>query len=159
SNLGAALLREGKVDDAISELQKGLELEPNQEVACYDLGEAFLRKGDIPTAENMFEKALAINSEYAPAYNNLANLYAQTGRTREAVQHYEIALKLRPRNAQIMNNLAWLLATSLDASLRDGSRAVQLASQADNFANGLDPVYKATLAAAYAETGRFSEAI
>jgi len=57
------------------------------------------------------------------------------------------------------NNLAWLLATCPDASLRDGSRAVELARKAEQLAGSSHPEVLDTLAAAYAEAGQFSEAI
>ena len=56
------------------------------------------------------------------------------------------------------NNLAWLLATSSDASIRDGNRATELAKQAVQLSGGQDANYLRTRAAAYAETGRFAEA-
>jgi hypothetical protein len=51
------------------------------------------------------------------------------------------------------------LATCPDAHVRDGAKAVELAEQANQAAGGANPIIAATLAAAYAETGRFSEAI
>ncbi len=57
------------------------------------------------------------------------------------------------------NNLAWLLATSSDASVRDGNRAIEVAEQSVQLSGGKDPNYLRTLAAAYAEVGQFSEAI
>jgi tetratricopeptide (TPR) repeat protein len=57
------------------------------------------------------------------------------------------------------NNLAWLLATSSDASIRDGNRAIEVAEQSVQLSGGKDPNYLRTLAAAYAEVGQFSEAI
>jgi len=54
--------------------------------------------------------------------------------------------------------MAWLLATSPDGQLRDGPKAVQLAESACE-AEPNDPIFKATLAAAYAETGRFNDAV
>jgi hypothetical protein len=59
----------------------------------------------------------------------------------------------------LLNNLAWLLATCPDASVRNGARAVELAQQAERLSGGQDPSMLGTLAAAYAEAGRFPEAI
>jgi Flp pilus assembly protein TadD len=56
-------------------------------------------------------------------------------------------------------NLAWVLATCPDASLRDGNRAVKLAEQARTLAGTESPQLLDTLAAAYAEAGRFPEAV
>ena len=57
-----------------------------------------------------------------------------------------------------MKNLAWVLATSPDASLRDGAKAVELAENANRLRGPGDPIMGATRAAAYAEAGRFNEA-
>ena len=55
--------------------------------------------------------------------------------------------------------LAWLLATSQDASLRNGLKAVELAKQADQLVGGTNTLVLRTLAAAYAENGEFANAI
>jgi len=58
------------------------------------------------------------------------------------------------------SNLAWLLATSSDPSLRNGSEAVLLAERADSESSRSEnhPIVLRILAAAYAESGRFDEA-
>jgi hypothetical protein len=58
-----------------------------------------------------------------------------------------------------MTRLAWLLATSPDASLRDGTRAIELAWRAAQLTGGRDVKVLDTLAAAFAEAGRFPEAL
>jgi Flp pilus assembly protein TadD len=59
----------------------------------------------------------------------------------------------------LYNNVARLLATWPDASLRNGPRAVELAQRAVQLSGGREPLFIATLGAAYAEAGRFPEAI
>ena len=76
----------------------------------------------------------------------------------EAIIHYQKALQINPDNAEAQNNLAWVLATALQASLRNGRQAVELAQQANQLAGGENPIILRTLAAAYAEAGRFSDA-
>jgi tetratricopeptide (TPR) repeat protein len=78
---------------------------------------------------------------------------------REAITHFEKALALNRRTIQTVYTLAWILATHPDASIRDGARAVQLAQEACERTNYRDPILLDTLAAAYAETGRFQDAI
>jgi tetratricopeptide (TPR) repeat protein len=77
---------------------------------------------------------------------------------RGAIQDYETSIKLYPRTPFAFNNLAWRLATTLDANLRNGKRAISLSQQAvaihPNQGNYLD-----TLAAAYAEAGNFEKAV
>jgi tetratricopeptide (TPR) repeat protein len=100
-----------------------------------------------------------LRPDYANAHNNLANSLRQTGRVEEAVHEYEAALKSEPESILALNNLAWLLATSSNASVRDGAKAAQLANQADRLAGGNDPIILHTLAAAYAENRQFPEAV
>jgi hypothetical protein len=52
-----------------------------------------------------------------------------------------------------------VLATSSDASIRDGAKAIDLADVAVALSGGREPRFLRTLAAAYAESGRFSEAL
>jgi len=89
----------------------------------------------------------------------LAMVLRQAGQTREAVARLRQAIKLEPNASEALNNLAWLLATSPDDGLRNGVEAVQLAEQACRLTNYQDLVPLGTLSAAYAEAGRFEEAI
>ena len=73
--------------------------------------------------------------------------------------HYRKDLEIRPRHAEAHNNLAWLLATCPVASLRNGAKAVQHALRANKLSGGKQPDILDTLAAAYAEAGRFPEAL
>ena len=59
----------------------------------------------------------------------------------------------------MLNNLAWALATSPEAEFRDGTQAVQLAERACELTHYGQPLFIGTLAAAYAEAGRFPEAV
>ena len=52
-----------------------------------------------------------------------------------------------------------MFATAPDASLRNGTRAVELAERALKLAGGINPILHRTLAAAYAESGQFDDAI
>jgi hypothetical protein len=68
-------------------------------------------------------------------------------------------LEISPQSVSALNNLAWLLATSSNAPLRNGARAIQLARQADQLSGGTNALVLRTLAAAYAEAGQFGKAI
>ena len=79
-------------------------------------------------------------------------------RIHDAIAQYREALAIAPENVAAQRNLAWLLATSADPSLRNGLEAVLLAEQASRLSGGNRPIILRILAAAYAETGRFTEA-
>ncbi len=65
----------------------------------------------------------------------------------------------RPDDVALLNDTAWVLATNPNASIRNGTEAVGLAQRAVRLSDGKEPAVLGTLAAAYAEAGRFSEAV
>ena len=77
----------------------------------------------------------------------------------EAIAQFQKALAIKPDYVAAQNNMAWVLATCPQASLRNGIEAVGLAERANQLTGGKNPVILCTLAAAYAEAGRFPEAI
>ena len=157
-NLGDTLLQKGKVEEAIARFQKALQINPGYANACYNLGNALLQKGKVDEAIAYFQKALQINPDYAKAHNNLGNALLQKGKVDEAIAHFQRALQITPDSAEAQNNLAWVLATCPQALLRNGSEAVELAQRANQLTGDGNPVVLGTLAAAYAEAGRFPEA-
>ena len=106
-----------------------------------------------------YQKALQIKSDYAKAHNNLGNALLQKGNLDEAIAHFQTALQIKPDYAEALNNLAWLLATRSPASLRNRGKALELAQRANQLAGNGNPVVLGTLAAAYADAGRFPEAV
>jgi Flp pilus assembly protein TadD len=85
--------------------------------------------------------------------------FTQEGRPAEAIQNYEEAVKLSPDYVTALNNLAWLLATCPQPELRDGPQAVVYAERACAVTHYQVPFLMGTLAIAYAEAGRFPDAI
>ena len=90
---------------------------------------------------------------------NMANTLLQIGRTDEALFHLRKTLELDPGDSEAQKNMAWFLATSPIAHLRDRTNAVKLTESANRLTDGRDAVVVTTWAAAYAEVGRFAEAI
>jgi tetratricopeptide (TPR) repeat protein len=101
-----------------------------------------------------------MHPESADAHANLGIAFLTKGRVRDAMAEYTKALQISPENLAALSNLAWLLATSSDATLRNGSEAVQLAERADSASSRSDkhPAVLRILAAAYAEAGQYAEA-
>ena len=92
------------------------------------------------------------------ALRGRGDTYLNVGQQAEAIADYEKALKLQPKDQGILNNLAWVLATSPDAKLRNGRRAIELATLACEATKYKLAYILSTLAAAYAETGDFATA-
>jgi tetratricopeptide (TPR) repeat protein len=158
-NLGNVFLQLGRMDEAIAHYQKALAINPNYAKAHNNLGTAFRQQGRLEEAITQFQKALEIKPDYAEVHNNLGVVFTQQERMEEAISHFQKALAIKPNYVEAQNNLAWVLATCPQASLRNGIKAVELAERANQLAGGKNPVILATLAAAYAEAGRFPEAI
>ncbi|MGB7748015.1 MAG: O-GlcNAc transferase [Verrucomicrobiia bacterium] len=116
-------------------------------------------RGRIGEAMGHIYRAIQIDPKVADPYFNLGVMLDQTGRTGEAVVQYRHALALNPQMSATLNNLAWILATSSDDALRNGVEAVRLAERADELTLQRNPLIIGTLAAAYAEAGRFPEAV
>jgi tetratricopeptide (TPR) repeat protein len=159
-NLANALLSKGDLDGAIARYSACLALSPNQPEAQYDLASALLRKGRTDEAIAHYKKALELRPDSADAHANLGSAFLAKGRVRDAIAAYRNALRISPENVPAQSNLAWLLATSSDPSLRNGSEAVLLAEQAasENSRSENHPIILRILAAAYAESGRFAQA-
>ena len=83
----------------------------------------------------------------------------EAGQFREALPQLAEAIRLQPDNASFLGQLAWALATCPEASVRNGAKAVILAQQAVQLTGGKDAKLLDILAAAYAESGRFAEAV
>ena len=159
SSLGNALLQKGNVDEAIAQYQIALQIDPRSEEACYNFGNALLRQGKVDEAIAQYQKALQIKPDFAEAHFNLGAALFHQGKEDEAIAQYQRALQIKPDKPEVQNNLAWVLATSPHASLRDGNQAVALAQRANQLTGDGNPIMLDTLAAAYAEAGRFPEAV
>jgi tetratricopeptide (TPR) repeat protein len=158
-NLGNALLQKGNVAEAIVHYQKALQINPDFAEARNNLGNALLQKGNVAEAIAHFQRALQIKPGYAGTHYNLGNALLKMGNVDEAISHYQKALQIKPDYAEAQNTLAWVLATCPQASLRNGNKAVKLAQRANQLTGDGNPVVLGTLAAAYAEAGRFPEAV
>jgi Flp pilus assembly protein TadD len=156
--LGNALCRGRRMDEAIVQYQKALEIKPDFAEAHNNLAYSLLQIGRVNEAITHFQRALEIQQSYE-AYYNLGCAFRQKGMAAEAMASYQKAIELQPQFIPALKNLAWMLATWPEQSVRNGGRAVALAEQANQFSRNKDPVVLGTLAAAYAEAGRFSEAV
>jgi Flp pilus assembly protein TadD len=159
NNLGNVLLKKGRVDEAIIHYQTALQLMPNAVEAHINLGGALLQMGKADEAIVQYQTALEIKPGSLEAHINLGNALLQKGGAEEAITHFQKALQIKPDSLVILNNLAWLLATSPDAHVRDGAQAVQYAEHACELTHYGVTLFVGTLAAAYAEAGRYDNAV
>jgi len=154
---GTAWFYKGDYDRAIADCTKALELDPGYANAYNNRGTAWFYKGDYDRAIADCTKALELNPRYTEAYNNRGTAWFYKGDYDRAIADCTKALELNPRYADAYHQLALILATCPDKRYRNPTQAIQLAEKAVELspeANFLD-----TLAAAYAEAGRYGDAI
>ncbi|HNW08922.1 MAG: tetratricopeptide repeat protein [Verrucomicrobia bacterium] len=158
-HLGRLLARKGDLTNAILQFQAALQIQPDHAAARLDLGKALSAIGQFDQAAEHYGTALQLQPAFAEAHYNWAILCLLQRQPNEALAHYREALRLWPDYADALNNLAWLLATSPEPKIRDGREAVRLAEKACELAGRKQARFLGTLDAAYAESGRFAEAI
>jgi Flp pilus assembly protein TadD len=159
NNLGVVLDRQGNHDEAIVHYREAIRLDPEYVRARNNLGLLLARRGEVDMAIHHFREVLKIDSNSREAHEGLALALAHQGRHEEAIEHYREAIRLNSENPGLYNNLAWIRATHPNPALRDGAEAVELAERACALWGKREPNLLDTLAAAYAEAGRFPEAI
>ena len=159
NNLGIIFLQNGQLDEAISRLQAAIDLRPENGPAHDNLAKALLQKGQVEEAMVHYRKFLEIEPHNVEARNILGTALIQQGHVKEAIEQWQEALAIEPENGNAASNLAWVFATCPEASIRDGGRAVELAEKAVQISGGQIPMIFHILAAAYAENGRFADAI
>jgi Flp pilus assembly protein TadD len=150
---------QNRLESAAVFYQKALAFQPRWLDAIKAYGRVLLRLGRLEEARAQFTGLVDLAPNDPEARLLLASLLATQRKPAEAILQYREAVRLEPNGAEALNNLAWLLATHRDAPFRDGAEAVRLAERACELSQRRQALYVGTLAAAYAEAGRFEEAV
>jgi tetratricopeptide (TPR) repeat protein len=145
-------------EKARGELEKLHKLTPKDTATLLQLAVLYAAEKKPAKAIETYTALLAMDPNEWQALRGRADTCLNVGRQTEAIADYEKALKLQPKDHGILNNLAWVLATSPDAKLRNGRRAIELATRASELTKYKQAYILSTLAAAYAETGDFASA-
>ena len=140
-------------------LQKAARAMPDDADTQSYLGLALVHAGKTDEAETAFRRALTLDPHQTGARTELCTLLEKRGDWTAAGKLLEDGYRLDPDNVEAMNNLAWFLATAPVAELRDGNRAVELATAARAALPEQVPSVLDTLSAAYAQAGRYDDAV
>ncbi len=158
-SLGELLMAAGRDAEAIEHLLKAVQIVPEHAGAHYLLGILRNRNGDPAAAKKHYEQAIKSAPTFVDAYFALSMLARQAQARAAAEQYLRDGLKNVPDAVALANALAWTLATDPDPTRRNGEEAVRWAEKACESAQQAHPSVLDTLAAAYAEVGRFDEAV
>ena len=158
-SLGLISKAQGKPDEAIEHFQKALQLNPDYAEAHSKLAMVLQEQKKVEQAIKHYQQALKLKPDFTEARFNLANALYSQGKVEEAIPYYNQVLSIMPKQPMVLTRLAWIRATHPDAKWRNGPQAVALAEQCCQITqNRMVPALN-TLAAAYAEVGRFEDAV
>jgi Tfp pilus assembly protein PilF len=163
---GFAWLEKKEYEKAIGDFTQAIRSHPknakegNCAFSSINRGTAWLEMGSPDEAIKDFDEALRLSLNYAYALSRRANAWNDKREYEKAIQDYDEAIRIDPEcRFEDHINLAWLLATCPEDKFRDGARAIQLATRACELSDWKSGWALNSLAAAYAETGRFDEAM
>jgi len=158
-NRGQAYVGKGEYEMAILDYTEVVRLDPTDGQAYNNRGAAYSRKGDYDRAIIDHAEAIRLNPAHARARYNRGVAFGMKGDFQKAIADYYEAARLDPTDPRPFNNMAWIWATSQRADLRNGQGAVEHATRACELTMWNNRITLGTLAAAYAEAGRFGDAI
>ena len=159
NNLGFTLARQRDYQDAIYHYNEALRIKPTYTEAHNNLATALLYQGNDKEAIYHYNEALKINPNHAGVHYNLGKIASNQGKIEDAILYYRKALLLNPIMTEAIYNLSWIFATHENKKYRNREEAVKLAEQLCELQDYNHPLSLDVLAAAYAEAGRFKEAV
>lgn len=158
-NYAELLARTGQEKAAVQELKNLVQREPEMVRALYSLGMLSTKAGDLNAAKDYLRRVIRIAPQSVDGYVGLAQATLQEKDWEEGIKILRTGVKVAPNAPILANALAWCLATVPTPELRNGAEAVELAEAACRAAKDNQAEYFDTLGAAYAEVGRFPDAV
>ena len=158
-NLGIILGKQLKYEEAIGHCRQALEIDAKFAVVHGVLGGLLLDIGQPEEGKKHLAEAIRHDRGDAVASSNLAGVLMDEGKHERAAALYSKALKEKPNLPAALLGLATIRATSSDPTLREGNQAVELAAKACELTRYQDPRALDILGMAYAQAGRFADAI
>ena len=140
NHLGFIHAAQGKLDTAILEYSKAIEIHPYYVECYYNLGIVYTQKGMLNEAMETYKNAIRLEPKNPQVHNNLGIVYAQKGMLQEALASFEKALSLDPYNANVYYNMSRLFYIQ-----KDYASAYQYAVKAKGFGYTVPEDYLKTL--------------
>ena len=109
NNVGTALYRQGRDEEAIGHFQECVRLQPRYPPGHLNLGNAFNRTGRVDDSIRAYQVGLKLKPDEAEAQYNLATMLIGKGFPEEATRHFQEVLRLQPNHAEAHNNLGTVL--------------------------------------------------
>ncbi len=154
----------GDIEQATADFEQLLQVAPDNTELLTQLGVLYAAGKRPRAAIVKFTAALEKDKELFHALRGRADAQLSIGKHAEAIEDFKAALQANAdakakEDSGLFNNFAWVLATSPEDNLRDGKRSIELATKACELTEYKQAHILSTLAAAYAETGQWEEAL
>lgn len=156
---GVIYLQQKKYGDAVRLFEMLRAKNPDDEQSVAQLAYALSQNDDYTGAIRRLNALLKKKPECIELLRSKGDIQLLYGQWEKAIQTYEQILALRPNDSGTLNNYAWLLATSPEDSVRNGKKALEMATKAAEKTNYKEAHILSTLGSAYAEIGQFDKAI
>jgi tetratricopeptide (TPR) repeat protein len=158
---GRAAARHRDYDQAIADLTQAIAQDPSDKSAYEARGLCYLRqkekKYDLARAD--FDAIIRLDPRNGRAFSLRGLTYLRQYQYAQASADFEQSIALNPDDAQAYNSAAWLMATCPDSKIRNGPKAIEFATKGCEFSSWRLPSLIDTLAAAYANEGKFDDAV
>jgi tetratricopeptide (TPR) repeat protein len=159
SGLAVAYLQTGRLAEGTAELRAALKLNPGDTESRRNLGQALNQQQQWPEAAELLQPLALSELTNANVQFQCGLALEHLGQSRDALSHYAAALRQNPDFPDALQHSAWIAATEGQPELRNGTQAVEWAARACELTGQKRPSMLLTLAAAYAEAGRFGDAL
>lgn len=157
-SIGRLLGTQGKPEQALEYYRIAVKLKPMSPDLHDSIGVLLIELNRFKEAGQEFAEAIRLDPAYAPAHFRMGWIFLRQDKGRKALDEFREALRLEPNNLEKLIYVARVMSASQNPQARSGVEACRLAQQAVALAGTNQPSVLDTLAAAYAEAGRFEEA-
>ncbi len=155
----AVYFEKQKFDEVVADLTEAIRLNPKDRYALNKRGTAYAKRKEYDKAIADYTEVIHLGPESADSYYNRGIAHSDKKEYAKAIADYTEAIRLNPKDPDAKGNLAWILATCPKDDVRDGKKAVEYATKACELSNWRNAIDLYILAAAYAESGNFKEAV
>jgi Tfp pilus assembly protein PilF len=156
---GQCFAQTGELDQAIADFSQVIQLDPRAVITYCHRANAWLEKRDSQRAIADTTEAIRIVPQCHYAFEVRGKAWAREQQYEKAIADWTDALRIDTKSPGAHSLLGWLYATCPDAKFRDGSAALEQANKACENTGWKNPALFETLAAAYAESGDFAQAV
>lgn len=157
-NYSLSLAALGDMESANIQVLEMVRQEPERADSHCVEAQTFMAAGLYKEAKTILVETLKYRPDYPEAHMKLGLVLTQLGENAAAAEQYQEILRHLPNSVEALNNLAWIRAANSHPELRNGVEAVRLAERACQLTGNTQPALLGTLAAAYAEAGKFADA-